>query len=81
MSVSNKKQTIADAQFRLWRGTAPGVHTVSNCCRESCQNSARGGGVCVSCAEADLAGVVGKPLAREYVVAIRNIRKIESLLK
>jgi len=81
MKLSVKKQLVADCQYHLWRGTAPGVHTVSQCCREGCENSARGGSVCVACAEKDLATAVGKELAREYVVAIRNIRNIESLLK
>jgi hypothetical protein len=81
MTLSVKKQVIADAQYHLWRGTSHGEHTTSQCCREGCENSARGGSVCVACAEKDLATAVGKALAREYVLAIRNIRRIEKLLK
>jgi hypothetical protein len=81
MRSSAKRQLIADCQYRLWRGITDGIHTFNQCCRVDCENSARGGGVCVSCAETDLATVVGKEVAHKYVLAIRNIRKIESLLK
>jgi len=81
MKPSVKKQVIADAQYHLWRCTSHGEHTTSQCCREGCEKPARGGGACVPCAEKDLATAVGEELAREYVVAIRNIRRIEKLLK
>jgi hypothetical protein len=80
MSVSKKKQLIRDCQYYLWRGIADGIRTYAPCCREGCENSARGGSVCVSCAEKDLAGAVGKQLARQYVEAIRKVRELESLL-
>jgi hypothetical protein len=81
MRAPAKRQLIADCQYYLWRGISHGEHTVSNCCRKGCEKLARGGGICVSCAEKDLATAVGKEVARKYVLAIRNIRKIESLLK
>jgi hypothetical protein len=80
MRAPAKRQLITDCQYYLWRGITDGVHTVSQC-REGCGKPARGGGICVSCAEKDLATAVGKEVARKYVLAIRNIRKIESLLK
>ena len=79
--MMRRRQDIADAQYILWRGTSNGVHTMGPCCRDGCENSARGSGVCVACATVDLGKVVGEEIATDYLATIRLIRQLEGKMK
>jgi hypothetical protein len=60
----------------VWRNLPEAHSTFSNCIRD-CGAASRGGGVCLSCAQADLAKLTKPHLAAEYVAGVLNIRRLE----
>jgi len=68
--------TLNQAKHLIWRNLPSGETTMGPCER-ACGQPARGSGICLACAQSDLAKLVGAELAAEYVEVIRNLRTIE----
>jgi hypothetical protein len=75
MTTSRK---IDEAINLLWRNHPRWPSTFSKCPNTGCENPGRGGARCATCAEQDLAAIVGPDLAVEYHQLILDIRKLES---
>jgi hypothetical protein len=72
----SREYDIHDAKNLIWRNlpTLPGTFAA---CSRGCGQSARGGGVCLNCAQADLAKLTNELLARQYVATVLNLRRLE----
>ena len=68
---------IREAIRLIWRNLPEAVSTFSACAR-GCGQGARGGGVCLKCAQADLAKLTNDLLAQHYVATVLNLRRLES---
>ena len=68
---------IREAIRLIWRNLPEFASTFSACARE-CGQSARGGGVCLNCAQADLAKLTNDLIASQYVATVLNLRRLES---
>ena len=60
----------------LWRGHHTWPATYGNCC-ECKVESARGGGLCVKCAEKELGTLVGPSLAHNFHESIKITKALE----
>ena len=78
--MSRKLEQIMDLQHVLWRNLANGAFT-SGPCETGCGKSARGSGLCASCATERLGELVGKQMATKYAAKIREIRQLESKME
>jgi hypothetical protein len=73
----DQEPALYDARAALHFAIPKGVTTFSQCSAKGCTKSARGGKLCPTCAEADLAALIGGYAAKKYADAIRNIRQLE----
>jgi len=65
---------------KLWYNYPRSVSTFGRC--PVCgNNGGRGGGKCSDCLEKDLARLVGKELASDYHIAIKNVRQLEAMME
>lgn len=78
--MSRKLEQIMDLQHVLWRNLANGAFT-SGPCSAGCGKSARGSGLCASCATEQLGELVGKQMAAKYAAKIRAIRQMEAAME
>lgn len=69
--------TIRQIIYDLYRQFPDSVSTWGRCHR-NCGGSARGSGVCRQCLTADLAALVGKELAEEYLAALENTSRLRN---
>jgi len=65
--------TIIDRNYPLWPST------FSKCCTDDCGNLSRGGGLCSVCAASELAALVGRDLAYDYLSSVSD--KADAALK
>lgn len=80
MSQPITESTIRDALASVWRNLPQTPSTFSRCARK-CDGSAggRGGGICIRCAQTDLAELIGDGmLASEYVQTVKRLRAMEA---
>jgi hypothetical protein len=72
---------VHELQHTIWSNVPNHPATFAPCSRPcGSEYGARGGGVCICCAEKDLAKIVGAELAGQYVEAVRTIRRLESVM-
>lgn len=74
----DQEPALYDARHALHYAIPKGVTTFSACSVEGCTKSARGGRLCASHAEAQLAAIIGVEPANEYAVALRRLRTLEN---
>ena len=72
-----KMDRIRELWHVIWRNSSPGVHTCA-ACERGCGNAARGGGLCATCARAELTEYVGAEMATEYCNLVTRVRELES---
>ncbi len=60
----------------IWRNLPLYPSTFGDCWMQ-CGNGARGGGLCMDCAQKDLAKLVGAKRAKQYVKLVKEIRYLE----
>ena len=68
---------IREAIRHIWRNLPEAASTFSACAR-GCGQGGRGGGVCLNCAQADLAKLTNDLQASQYVATVLNLRRLES---
>lgn len=71
-----KEDKIRAAIRLVWRNLPDGTST-SGPCANGCKQGGRGSGPCLQCAEAALAKLAGRAKAKAYVMAVKEIRRLE----
>lgn len=67
---------VREAQNLIWQNLPGHPSTFAVCLRE-CGGRGKGGGICLKCARADLAKLVGDDYADKYVKAVQAVRNLE----
>lgn len=73
----SKEYDIRQAMHKIWYNLPTCDSTISECSTEGCKESARGGGICLKCAEKALAELTDKHHAEAYVMLVKAIRRLE----
>jgi hypothetical protein len=71
-----KQERVADLQHTLWRNLPKYPSTFATCPRCG-EHAGRGGGLCFTCAQAELRKEIGKSLADKYARRIQWVRELE----
>jgi len=71
-----RESQIREAIRLIWRNCPDGICTF-NPCPNGCQKLGRGTGPCLECAESQLAKLTSRDMAKRYVMAVKEIRRIE----
>jgi len=74
----DQEPALYDARAALHYAIPKGVTTFSQCSAKGCTKGARGGRLCPTCAEANLAAIIGTKPAAEYHAVIWLLRQLES---
>jgi len=70
-----RESQIREAISLIWRNTQP--HTTFGPCPNGCKVAGRGSGPCIECAEGQLAKLTNRDMAKRYVMAVKEVRRIE----
>jgi hypothetical protein len=76
MGVVSKEAQIRSAISLIWRNLGNGISTFSKC-PNGCKIGGRGAGPCIECAESQLAKLTSRDKAKRYVMAVKEVRRIE----
>jgi hypothetical protein len=74
-----KVDRIRELRHIMWRNVpGDGVRATSSGCERCHKGTARGGGLCFSCAEVELGTLVGPGYAADYARGILDLRAVEN---
>jgi len=74
MSATTK---LYQARNAVWSNLPSAPSTFGECKRKCERGLGRGGGICIYCAQEDLADIIGDDDARAFVDAVRLVRTLE----
>jgi hypothetical protein len=72
----NKEAELNQLKSDIWYQFPRGVTSIGPC--PVCGKSSRGCNLCIDCLSEKLSDLVGVEMAKKYIDAIRNLRKIEN---
>jgi len=71
-----RESQIREAISLIWRNLPDGCSTFGPC-PNGCKKLGRGTGPCLECAESELAKLTSRDIAKRYVMAVKEARRIE----
>ena len=72
-----KEYDIRQTLHLIWYNLPNGASTFSRCATDGCEESARGGGKCLKCAQDQLADLTSEDYATAYVATVKKLRMLE----
>ncbi len=77
MKIKSTEYEIRSAIHLIWRNMPDGCTTFGPC-PNGCKLGGRGSGPCIECAESQLAKITNRDMAKRYVMAVKEVRRIEA---